>query len=142
MDDVFLFAVSLAVTLLGLAGSLRAYRRRGVASAMRGTAWSLVPMAAYLTGLTAWATDLVFSPVKWAGIVLLGLAGVLYLVSGVMLRRGAGGTGSGKEAAGARPAVPRGARRQAEQPIEPRRSADVDPDLADIENILRRRGIS
>ncbi|MBC6463659.1 hypothetical protein HKK72_38365, partial [Actinomadura sp. HBU206391] len=73
MDDFFLFAVSLGVTLLGLAGSWRAYRRRGAASAIRGTAWSLVPMAAYLTGLTAWATDLVFSPVKWAGIVLLGL---------------------------------------------------------------------
>lgn len=142
MDDFFLFAVSLGVTLLGLAGSWRAYRRRGAASAIRGTAWSLVPMAAYLTGLTAWATDLVFSPVKWAGIVLLGLAGALYLVSGVMLRRGAGSGDGGKKAGRTRPAATRGGGRPAEQAIEPRRSADVDPDLADIENILRRRGIS
>jgi hypothetical protein len=141
MGDVVLFSVSLGITVLGLLGSWRAHRRRGTASAMRGAAWSLVPMAAYLTGLTAWAAGLVFSPVKWAGIGLLGLACVLYVTSGVMLRRriGAGGAATGR-ARGRTPAEageagPRGA-------VGPRHEpAVVDPDLADVEEILRRRGI-
>jgi hypothetical protein len=141
MDDFFLFSVSLGITLLGLAGSWGAYRRRGAASAMRGTAWSLVPMAAYLTGLTAWATDLVFSPVKWAGMALLGLAGVLYMVSGVLLRRGAGSAEAERTADG-QAAAPKGERSRGKGALERRQAPDVDPDLADIENILRRRGIS
>jgi cytochrome c oxidase assembly factor CtaG len=72
MSDVVLLAVSLGVTVLGLLGSWRVHRRRGAASAMRGAAWSLVPMATYLTGLTAWAAALVFSPVKWAGSAFSG----------------------------------------------------------------------
>jgi hypothetical protein len=140
MGDVVLFSVSLGITVLGLLGSWRVRRRRGTASAIRGAAWSLVPMAAYLTGLTAWAADLVFSPVKWAGIGLLGLAAVLYVTSGVMLRRrvGAGedATGRARGRAPAEGAGPRGA-------VGPRgRPAVADPDLADIEDILRRRGIS
>jgi hypothetical protein len=142
MNDVVLFSVSLAITVLGLVGSWRVGRRRGIASGMRGAGWSLVPMAAYLTGFTEWVTGLVFSPVKWAGVAVLGLAGVLYVVSGVMLRRGAGagaveprtGAGDGPAATteGARPA---GA-------VEQRQTEAADPDLAEIENILRKRGIS
>lgn len=142
MGDVVLFSGSLGITVLGLLGSWRVRRRRGTASATRGAAWSLVPMAAYLTGLTAWAAGLVFSPVKWAGIGLLGLASVLYVTSGVMLRRrvGAGedatGRARGRAPAEAGGAGPRGA-------VGPRReTAAMDPDLADIEDILRRRGIS
>jgi hypothetical protein len=143
MSDFFLFSISLVITLLGLFGSWRAARRRGLASGMRGAAWSLVPMAAYLTGFTKWVTGLVFSPVKWAGVAVLGLAAVLYVVSGVMLRRGAGTAaveaGEGAEAAD-RAAAPAAGR--AKGAVERRQAADVDPDLAEIENILRKRGIS
>ena len=159
MSDFLLFTISIGITLLGLLGSWRVYRRRGAASGMRGAAWSLAPTAAYLTGLTSWAADLVFSPVKWAGMAILGLAAVLYVVSGVMLRRDtgpaadAGRPASGRSAAsgpegsargGAEPAAgpekaPRKASRKA---IEKRQAPQVDPDLAEIEDILRRRGIS
>ncbi|MGH3391435.1 MAG: hypothetical protein ACRDOO_21410 [Actinomadura sp.] len=138
MSDFFLFSISLGVTVLGLVASWRVARRRGVASGMRGAAWSLVPMAAYLTGLTEWAASLVFSPVKWAGIAVLGLAGVLYVVSGVLLRRGAGT--AEVEADTGRAAAPEGSRAKGE--VEPRQQAAADPDLAEIENILRKRGIS
>ena len=83
MSDFFLFTISLAVTVLGLVGSLGGRAAgAGLASGLRGAAWSLVPLGAYLTGLTKFLSDLVFSPVKWAGVVVLGLGGVLYVTSG------------------------------------------------------------
>ena len=142
MSDFFLFSISLAVTVLGLVGSWAAVRRRGVASGMRGAAWSLVPLGAYLTGLTKFLADLAFSPVKWAGVVVLGLGAVLYMTSGVMLRRGGGATeveaGPKKDRQAPAKAAPKGASKAA---IEKRQPA-VDPDLAEIEQILKNRGIS
>jgi hypothetical protein len=127
MSDFFLFAISLAVTALGLVGSWAAYRRRGVASGMRGLAWSSVPMAGYLTGLTKFLSGLVFSPVKWAGVVLFGLGAVLYVTSGVMLRRG---SEAGQAEIGQKP------KREA------REVPAADPDLAEIDKILKNRGIT
>lgn len=153
MSEAMLFAISLAITVFGLVASYRSARRRGLASGMRGAAWSLVPLGATMTGVTKFATDLVFSPMKWAGVVLAGLAVVLYMVSGVMLRRGVnegpqeqpavGESGrkarkagrKGADGSGARPAV--GPSSPAARPAD----AGLDPDLADIEEILRRRGI-
>lgn len=144
MDDIFLFSVSLGITVLGLLGSWAAYRRRGAASGLRGTAWSLVPMAFYLTGLTTWLSDLVFSPVKWAGVVVAGLAFVLYMVSGVMLRKG--GAAEQKAVSGdeARKAAGSSRGSSAKGEVEERKSTGrsaADPDLAEIEEILRNRGI-
>jgi hypothetical protein len=83
----------------------------------------------------------VFSPAKWAGVIVLGLGAVLYMTSGVMLRRGGGAeAGSGRAAdgrggsGGASKAASKGA-------VEDRKAA-VDPDLAEIEQILKNRGIS
>ncbi|WP_158566805.1 hypothetical protein [Actinomadura craniellae] len=133
MSDVLLFTISMGVTVLGLAVSWAAYRRRGAASALRGAGWSLVPAGAYFTGFTEFAANLVLNPLKWAGVGVLALAGVLYVVSGVMLRRGAVDPAPGpkRAAGGGRKAVEHRAATPA-----------VDPDLADIEEILRRRGIS
>jgi hypothetical protein len=75
------------------------------------------------------------------GIGLLGLAFVLYLTSGVMLRRRAASAGPVRA-----PAAPRAAGEEAgpaaKRSIEERQTPGADPDLADIEDILRRRGIS
>ncbi|GAA3203902.1 hypothetical protein [Actinocorallia longicatena] len=129
MSDALLFTISLAITALGLFASWGAAKRRGTASGLRGAAWSLVPLGFYLTGLTEFLSDLVFSPVKWAGVVTLGAAGALYVVSGVKLR-------TPKEPRqarpGERPAVSRG-----QKP-----DANLGDDLGDIEEILRRRGIN
>ncbi|MBO2449868.1 hypothetical protein J4573_22390 [Actinomadura barringtoniae] len=133
--------ISYAVTALGLFISWGVYRRRGAASGMRGAALSLVPAAAAMTGVTKFITDLAFSPVKWAGVILAGVAVMLYLTSGVMLSRRAGADGEVPEGKRAKQAkAPKGGR--------PKRavekggaSAGMDPDLADIEEILRNRGI-
>src|SRR6516165_10837544 len=76
-------------------------RRRGLGSGLRWAAWSLLPLAAYLTGsiemfwkmgvaIGDFAKAFVFSPKVWAGIALAGLAVVLFVVSGPMRRRGVG----------------------------------------------------
>lgn len=127
------FLISLAITVLGLVASWGAYKHRGAASGLRGAAWSLVPMAAYMTGLTTFITGLVFNPLKWAGVVLAGLAALLYVTSGVMLSRRAEAGGETKAAKGGD-----------SKAVEQKRPSAVsgDPDLADIEAILRKRGIS
>jgi hypothetical protein len=141
MSDVLLFTISLAVTALGLVGSWAVTRRRGAASGLRGAAWSLVPLGAYLTGLTKFLSDLVFSPVKWAGVVVLGLGGVLYLTSGVMLRKGGGATSVDSGADRPESAPRRAPAADTPKAVE-KRSAAADPDLAEIEKILKNRGIS
>ncbi|WP_433188914.1 hypothetical protein [Actinoallomurus sp. CA-150999] len=144
MSDVLLFTISLAATVLGLLGSWGAYRRRGAASGMRGAAWSMVPMGAYLTGLTKFLADLAFSPVKWVGVALFGLGALLYVASGVMLRKGSPAEDeAGRKSA---PKAPKSASKGAAKgELESRRAAPgsaVDPDLAEIEKILKNRGIS
>jgi hypothetical protein len=150
MDDFLLFAISLGLTVVGLVGSWGAYRRRGTASGMRGAAWSLVPMGAYLTGTTGFLADLALSPSKWAGVVVVGLAVVLYMVSGVMLRRGGGqgetGTagGAAKGKAKDSPKAAKGsARRPAKGAVEQSKpdASGLGDDLGDIQDILKRRGI-
>jgi hypothetical protein len=89
------------LTGLGLVLSYLAYRRRGAGSGLRWAAWSLLPLAAYLTGsiemfwkmgvaIGDFAKGFVFSPRVWAGIALAGLAVVLFVVSGPLRRRGVG----------------------------------------------------
>ncbi|MFD0690381.1 hypothetical protein [Actinomadura fibrosa] len=140
MSDAAIFAISLGVTLAGLVISWGVYRRRGAASGTRAVAWSLVPLAAALTGVTEFFVDLAFDPEKWAGVALAGLAVVLYLASGAALSRRGGGGGKSAEKGGGEPkaarraAKPKGAVGGA--------SPSGDPDLAEIEQILRNRGIS
>lgn len=153
---------------LAIAGLVLAYmlfRRRGVGSGLRATAWALLPVAAYLTGalsalwtigatVVGFVTNLVFNPMVWAGVALAGLSAVLFIVSGVMRGR--------KLRKSADPAVTESAERPAvgakRQPVpearpaaggEPKRAQKVGPkpaakddDFSDIEELLKRRGIS
>ncbi|MFC5754419.1 hypothetical protein [Actinomadura rugatobispora] len=142
MTDATIFAISLGITLLGLVISWGVYRRRGLASGMRGAAWSLVPVAATMTGVTAFFVDLAtFSATKWAGAAIAGVAVLLYLTSGVMLARRAGAA-PGKPAAGGRE-EPKAAGKRAPKATKPIQAAGpaADPEMAEIEEILRNRGI-
>jgi hypothetical protein len=143
MSDFVLFTISLAVTALGLVGSWAAAKRRGAASGLRGAAWSLVPLGAYLTGLTKFLSDLVFSPVKWAGVVVLALGGVLYVTSGVMLRRGVEAAPSDRgRGEGTPKRAPKSAPAGGGTKAVEKRGPAIDSDLAEIEQILKNRGIS
>ena len=97
------------LTGLGLVLSYLAMRRRGIGSGLRWAAWSLLPLAIYLTGATEmfwkmgvavgdFAKGFLFSPRVWSGIALAGLAVVLFIVSGP-LRRGRVSRGQDAKAA-------------------------------------------
>ena len=131
------------LTALGAAWTWFAYRRRGLPAALKGAGLTLLPLAAYLTktlrmltritdAVADWATSLVFSPLVWIGVVVAGVAVVLY-GTGRALERRSLGTGSPRAARADRdlPAAPRGRGKPA-----------IDDDMADIEALLRKRGIS
>ncbi|WP_113702631.1 cellulose synthase [Nonomuraea lactucae] len=154
------------VTIAGLVLSFFAFRRRGAAAGMRVAAWALLPAAAYLTGalqalwtigatVVGFVTSLVFNPVVWAGVAVAGLSAVLFVVSGVVrgrrLAKGAGkkapATPAGEtRTAGAAPGGAPGKTPGAGQAGKPAVTAGEgrksDDDFSDIEDILRRRGIS
>jgi hypothetical protein len=86
------------LTVLGLVLSYFAGRRRGRLAMMRGAAWSLLPIAVYLTGsvqmfwtigtaIGHYASGFVFSPVKWAGIAVAGVIALLFAATSGRERR-------------------------------------------------------
>jgi hypothetical protein len=155
VDGTTWAALTAALTVAGAIWTWIAFRRRGAANGLRAMGFTLLPAAAWLTGtlemvveiagsVTDWATSLVFNVLTWTGVGLAGLAVVLFLVSGFIrdrqLARGqaAGKTGtSGGAAAAASPGLP-----EASSTGDPPRAlVRVDDDLADIEALLRKRGI-
>lgn len=147
MDDVTWAALTLTLTVAGGLWTWFAFRRRGLAAGLRGAGLTLLPLAAYLTNtlrmftriadaVTDWALSLVFSPVVWAGIVLAGVAVVLLGAGRVLDRRGPGRRSPEPVEKGSRPAGAVGAPAPARA-----ESPAADPEMAEIEALLRRRGI-
>ncbi len=101
IDSTTWAALALVLAIIGAVLSWVAWRRRGAAAGIRGLAWTLVPIAAWLTGtlklavsivedVSSWAAKLVFSPAVWAGVIVAGAAAALFVVSGLMRSRGIG----------------------------------------------------
>lgn len=148
MDGTTWAALTVALTVAGGIWTWIAFRRRGAANGLRALGFTLLPAAAWLTGtlemvvdiagsVTDWATGLVFDVRTWGGVGLAGLAVLLFLVSGFLRDRQLGRaqrTGPGR--AREREALPPSAARTSTTGRSP-----VDDDLADIEALLRKRGI-
>jgi hypothetical protein len=118
----------------------------------------LLPLALYLIGaiqllwrfgtaIGSFAASFVFSPKVWSGMIVAGVALVLFVVSGIS-RRGRGRRREGGEPRaagldipGQRPAAPNGGKPGALSGGKSRTPAPLDDDMKDIEAILRRRGI-
>ena len=168
-DQIVSLPLCAALTGLGLVLSYFVMRRRGLGSGLRAAAWSLLPLAAYLTGavkmfwqigvaIADFAKGFVFSTEVWSGIALAGLAALLFVVSGPLRRRQGkrGQRGQDQQAVGAtttrtagREIAPRTASvattPSAQTPVKARKgknAADDDDDLGDVEDILRRHGIT
>jgi len=147
----------LIVTIVGLILSAIAFRKKGVRSGMRGAAWSLLPLVMYLTGsirlvgrlgsaIVSFAGSFVFSPKAWLGVILFGVAVLLFLISG-----GIPLLGGTRKRSKARRDRARGQQLAGDQQLSTsvppaRQQADMPPaasddDLGDVQEILRRRGI-
>lgn len=141
------------LTLLGLIASWLAWRRRGVAAGLRGVAWSLLPIAAYLTGaikmlwqmgvaISSFASSFIFSPRVWAGVIVAGASAALFFVS-AGLRRGRARRAKPVHDSGPQggPTLPAGsASGKALKPAKSKAPA-ADDDLGDVADILRKHGI-
>src|ERR1700722_133656 len=173
-DQIVSLPLCGGLTALGLVLSYFVMRRRGLGSGLRGAAWSLLPLAAYLTGsikmfwkigvaIADFAKGFVFSAEVWSGIAVAGLAVVLFVVSGPLRRRRgrrgdqqAVGTKATKatkaattSATAGREIAPRTApvatTTSSRNPVPARKgknTAGDDDDLGDVEDILRRHGIT
>ncbi len=97
-SSIFWLPLCAALTALGLVLTYTLGRRRGSRAMLRGAAWSLIPLAAYLTGsikmfwqigdaIGNFASAFVFSPVKWAGIGVAALCAVLFVATSGRERR-------------------------------------------------------
>jgi hypothetical protein len=155
------FVICAALTVIGLVAAWGRWRRKSPRAGVRMLAWAVLPMAFYLTGLADLAermgsafvkfgASFVFSPKTWIGVVLAGVAVLLLLVSGglpsVSRRKtkakavkqdgGSADENAGKDQAKGPQALTTGTGKTR------KRAADDDDDMADVEAILRRRGIS
>lgn len=141
------------LTAVGLIASWFAWRRRGAAAGLRGAAWSLLPLAAYLVGVIEllwrfgvaigqFAVSFVFSPVVWSGIIVVAVSALLFAVSTGLRRRGRGASnragGGTRDGGRAAPAPKPGA---SVAPAKGARRSGDDDDLGDVADILRKHNI-
>ena len=156
------------LTGLGLVLSYLVMRRRGLGSGLRAAAWSLLPLAAYLTGAIEmfwrmgaavgdFARGFAFSLQVWSGIAVAGVAALLFVVSGPLRRRRVK-RGQDRQAVGSSAkTAPAGGRELATHPAPAGTTASDrtpararkgkgaggdDDDLGDVADILRRHGIT
>ena len=163
-DQIVSLPLCAGLTGLGLVLSYLVMRRRGLGSGLRGAAWSLLPLAAYLTGsvkmfwkigvaIADFAKGFVFSTEVWSGIAVAGLAALLFVVSGPMRRRrgkrGQEAVGAAATKTAGREIAPRTApvatAPSTQTPVKARKGKNApgdDDDLGDVEDILRRHGIT
>ncbi len=156
--DAVLLPLCAGIALLGVIVTAIAWRRGNKGRVVQGIGVVLAPIALYFAGLltlvwnavvavVGWAARIVFTPLVWLGISMLGVCLVLWVVGGIVAKR----TG-GKEKA-ADPAAPKqvagpgrtaavtAGKPAAAQPKQKQQQAPVDDDLAEIEELLKKRGI-
>jgi hypothetical protein len=147
VNDVSWGALALALTALGGIYTWWALRHRGFAAAVRAGGFTLLPLAAWMTGLLEvfgdvadsfghWFTRLIFSPFVWLGVVVFVVAFVL-IGAGNLL--GARAEPSGKPKSKKKQQGP-----DAPRALGPTAKHDplIDDEMAEIQAILKKRGIS
>ena len=164
--DAVLLPLCIGLGLLGLVIGVIAFARGRRGRALQGLAFALAVVGLYLTGLlrlvwdavvavARWATGNVFDLTAWIGFGALALGVVLWIVGGIVARHrrraaqagpaaSAGSTKQGQVTAGQEPArQPAG--RTAQQPTRQAKQSAQQPaqddDMAEIEALLKSRGI-
>jgi hypothetical protein len=148
--DTVLLPLCVGLTLLGVIATGIAWRRGNKGRVVQGVGLALAPIALYFSGVLrllwngivavgSWAAKIIFSPAVWFGLSLLGLCLVLWVVGGFLSRRfpakkPAQVTATSR--AGSLPASSRGGAK-----VRQPQRAPIDEDMAEIEALLKSRGI-
>jgi hypothetical protein len=158
--DTVLLPICVAIALIGIILTGLAWRRGNKGRVLQGAALTIVPFGLYLTGLLGmlwdavvavvrWAVRLVFSPTLWIGFAILALCVVLFVVGTILARVSRGSRARQKsvdQGRSTKPAVTGGQRPGAKTQSAKGQSANarddaVDPEMAEIEALLKSRGI-
>lgn len=157
--DTVLLPLCAGLSLVGVLLIVLAGRRRNKGRVIQGVGLALAPIALYLSGLlrllwdgvvalAEWTSRVVLSPPVWIGLSLLALCLVLWVVGGFVARRYPPKPRAEKARSGTRAEQPAVARSSQQQPRQqqPRQQssgqqAAPDDDMAEIEALLRSRGI-
>lgn len=155
--DTVLLPLAVGLTLLGVIITGVAWRRGNKGRVVQGVGLALAPVALYLSGLLrlvwngavavgSWVSRVILSPAVWIGLLLSALCVVLWVVGGFVARRAPKRVkGAPKQTRAvaatttASPPVVRGAARKPAKTGQP--AAPVDDDMAEIEALLKSRGI-
>ncbi|QGN33188.1 hypothetical protein [Microlunatus sp. Gsoil 973] len=150
-----LLPLCVAIALIGVILAGLAWRRGNKGRVVQAAALVIVPFGLYLTGLLTvlwnwavelvrWAVHLVFSPLHWIGFGILALSVVLFVI-GAVLARLTGGTKTDTKAKQTKQVSGKpsgsGGRTPTKAVAGRKQQADVDPELAEIEALLKSRGI-
>lgn len=157
--DTVLLPLCVGLALLGVIATGVAWRRGNKGRVVQGVALALAPVALYFSGLLRliwngvvavgnWASRVIFSPPVWFGLSLLGLCIVLWVVGAFVARRfpgkprqravGAAGTPERSSTVALKSAAGPGKTPAKGQPAA---KPPVDDDMAEIEALLKSRGI-
>ncbi|HEY5822447.1 MAG TPA: hypothetical protein VIT20_10755 [Propionibacteriaceae bacterium] len=157
--DTVLLPLCVGLTLLGIIITGLAWRRGRRGRVVQGVGLALAPVALYFSGLLrllwngavavgSWASKVIFSPAVWFGLSLLALCVVLWVVGGFLARRAparvkaartpAVASGSGQPAVTGKTSAPA---KSAGSAGKGKAAAPVDEDMAEIEALLKSRGI-
>ncbi|GAB3759813.1 hypothetical protein [Microlunatus parietis] len=156
-SDAVLLPLCAGIALLGVIITALAWRRGNKGRVVQGIGVVLAPIALYFAGLltlvwnaivavVGWAARIVFTPLVWLGISMLGLCIVLWVVGGIVAGRTSGKTKTddgAKPVTGGQPKAVGGAKPAPKQQKQaaPAKQDPVDDDLAEIEALLKKRGI-
>ena len=149
MDQGAYLALAAALTVLGAIWTWVALRRRGLGSGTKALGWTLLAPAAYLTGLLRaggrivdaiadWAARLVFSPTVWVGFGIAALAIVLIFLARLLPTKEKPSRAARKEVGATPGPASVAAPKTAKGPVVD----DDDEDMADVNDILKKYGIS
>jgi hypothetical protein len=152
-QDIAWAPLTLGLSGIGIALSWLAWKRRDLAAGLRGVGWSLLPIALYLTGLLKvawtigsslgnWALDLVFSPKVWLGLMLAGISVACFGASTWLRSRRRPTVESSGTAASVAPSTKPGKQLAPKRKSAPAVDLGVDKEFAEIEQILKDRGIT
>ena len=150
MDEAAWGALTLSLTVLGGIYTWFAFRSRGFVAGLRGVGFTIIPVALLLTdtlematkigsAVGDWVGNFAFSPASWLGIILAVVSVTCFVAAGFLAERGVGAareSGDSAEKPG-RKELSKGKGAKKEPVL-----SDVDPEMAEIEAMLRKRGIT